>query len=112
MCGAEQLPGQLCACFISVVVFTEEDELPGPARVFALWLPPPAAEVGQTGVSGVKGRETSTFVPEARETADSAEQVALLSDSSCHARLTWSRAARRKGKPHFLVFILVLLITY
>lgn len=27
MCAAEQLPGQLCACSISVVVFTEEDEL-------------------------------------------------------------------------------------
>lgn len=51
MCGAEQLPGQLCACFISVVVFTEEDELPGPARVFALWLPPPAAEVKQVSAA-------------------------------------------------------------
>lgn len=27
MCAAEQLPGQLCACTISVVVFPEEDEL-------------------------------------------------------------------------------------
>lgn len=68
MCCAEQLPGQLCASYISVVVFMVEEDLPQRrASCLCSLAYPPAVNVTQTGVRVIKLCEnplTSTFVLE------------------------------------------------